>query len=345
MKKKKGEKKEQEDMNVKEEGDTKGVSKRVTGSAAAGRADGGRAGCTEETDAKGASGIAAGGAAAGAAASGRAGLKEENGAKGASESGGGNESDSGGSGGGGGNRGGDRGGDGVDRGGGNSGLLDICKSKEAPNMEKVLAFIAGGIDDPYLRDEFGRTCLVAASQMGHLSIVLALLGVDSSPRHVRVCGTYGNSLTLAIEGHHLGIVRALLEVDAEQTNLLVFGWTGLCRASAAGHSDIVRALLEVDPSTEHIRMMNLNGMTALILASMTCSTNVVRALLEVDPSAEHVNMPVGGSFGGWTALNFARNDEIKALLLAAVPQMELPAEVAMELIDEVLDDASECDTR
>ena len=73
--------------------------------------------------------------------SGRAGRKEENGAKGASDSGGGgnDKSDSGGSGGGGGIRGGDRGGNhGIDRGGGNSGLLDICKSKEAPNMEKEL---------------------------------------------------------------------------------------------------------------------------------------------------------------------------------------------------------------
>ena len=101
-------------------------------------------GCTEENDATGASGNAAGsaaaGAAAGAATSGRAGRKEENGAKGASDSGGGNDkSDSGGSGGGGGNRGSDRGGNhGVDRGGGKSGLLDICKSKEAPKMEKEL---------------------------------------------------------------------------------------------------------------------------------------------------------------------------------------------------------------
>ena len=175
--KKMGKKTEQEDMTVKGGDDIKGVS----GSAAAGgRADGGRAGvkalmqnddveqtaqsirsvvsvdkvsavaqrlralarelekgCKEENDATGASGNATGsaaaGAAAGAATSGRAGRKEENGAKGASDSGGGNDkSDSGGS-------GGDRGGNhGVDRGGGNSGLLDICKSKEAPNMEKEL---------------------------------------------------------------------------------------------------------------------------------------------------------------------------------------------------------------
>ena len=140
--KKTGKKTEQEDMTVKGGDDIKGVS----GSAAAGgRAEGGRAGCTEENDATGASGNAAGsaaaGAAAGAATSGRAGRKEENGAKGASDSGGGgnDKSDSGGSGGGGGIRGGDRGGNhGIDRGGGNSGLLDICKSKEAPNMEKEL---------------------------------------------------------------------------------------------------------------------------------------------------------------------------------------------------------------
>ena len=179
-----GKKTEQEDMTVKGGDDI--IIKGVSGSAAAGgRADGGRAGvkalmqnddveqtaqsirsvvsvdkvsavaqrlralarelekgCTEENDATGASGNAAGsaaaGAAAGAATSGRAGRKEENGAKGASDSGGGNDkSDSGGSGGGGGNRGGDRGGN-HDRGGGNSGLLDICKSKEAPNMEKEL---------------------------------------------------------------------------------------------------------------------------------------------------------------------------------------------------------------
>ena len=81
-----------------------------------------------------------------------------------------------------------------------------------------------------------------------------------------------------------------------------------------GFTDVVRELIAADGSAEHLRMKNIDGVTALSLASQYGQTDVVRELIAADGSAEHLRMK---NNNGRTALDWAANDEIKALLTAA----------------------------
>ena len=85
-------------------------------------------------------------------------------------------------------------------------------------------------------------------------------------------------------------------------------------ASAYEQTDVVRELIAADGSAEHLRMKNIDGVTALSLASQYGQTDVVRELVAADGSAEHLRMK---DKRGRTALDYAYNDETKALLTAA----------------------------
>ena len=96
------------------------------------------------------------------------------------------------------------------------------------------------------------------------------------------------------------------------------GDTALSCASAYGFTDVVRDLIAADGSVEHLRMKdNEWGETALIAASINGWADIVRELIAADGSVEHVRMQ---SRWGKTALDKAKNDEIKALLRAAGAQ-------------------------
>ena len=88
-------------------------------------------------------------------------------------------------------------------------------------------------------------------------------------------------------------------------------------ASMHGWTDTVRELIAADGSVEHIRMQANKGCTALLSASIYGHTDTVRELIAADGSAEHLRMKIGGYAVDGTALDYADNDEIKALLTAA----------------------------
>ena len=92
------------------------------------------------------------------------------------------------------------------------------------------------------------------------------------------------------------------------------GMTALICASTE-NVDGVKAILKVDPSVEHIRMATNEGWTALMCAAEGGNTDGVKAILDADTSVEHVRMT---SNNGNTALDAAANDEIEALLRAAM---------------------------
>ena len=96
------------------------------------------------------------------------------------------------------------------------------------------------------------------------------------------------------------------------------GWTALMSASINGFTDVVRELIAADGSVEHIRMQDYgDDWTALIYASCAGRNDVVRELIAADGSAEHLRMQ---DMFGMTALDNAKNDEIRALLRAAGSQ-------------------------
>ena len=95
------------------------------------------------------------------------------------------------------------------------------------------------------------------------------------------------------------------------------GNTALSIASYKGWMDVVRELVAADGSVEHIRMQNNNGKTGLGNACTGGWTDVVRELIAADGSVEHLQMQ---DRWGRTALDYAQNDEIKALLRAAGAQ-------------------------
>ena len=61
-------------------------------------------------------------------------------------------------------------------------------------------------------------------------------------------------------------------------------------------------------------MQDNAGYTALVMASVCAQTDVVHELIAADGSVEHLRMKCKD---GRTALDWAKNDEIKALLTAA----------------------------
>ena len=91
------------------------------------------------------------------------------------------------------------------------------------------------------------------------------------------------------------------------------GKTSLMCASTGGQLEAVRVLLQADPKEVHVRMITNGGWSSLMLASKWGHTGVVRVLLQADPSPEHANMI---NNDGTTAMAWALNDDIKALLKA-----------------------------
>ena len=75
-------------------------------------------------------------------------------------------------------------------------------------------------------------------------------------------------------------------------------------------------------------MQTNNGMTALHHASMFGQTAVVRELIAADGSVEHLRMK--NKTYGKTALDHAKNDEIKALLTAAEAAADLKGKAQAE---------------
>ena len=109
-------------------------------------------------------------------------------------------------------------------------------------------------------------------------------------------------------------LRRLLAQGANTRYRDEHGKTSLMCASTGGRLEAVRVLLQADPMEVHVRMVTNGGWSSLMLASKWGHTEVVRVLLQADPSPVHANMV---NNDGTTAMAWALNDDIKALLKAA----------------------------
>ena len=124
------------------------------------------------------------------------------------------------------------------------------------------AFNGDPNDDPNIRDEYGKTSLMNASNKGHIEKVKLLLDKGADPNIVSPFGI--TALMDATHNDHTDIVELLLDNGADIDFVSPFGKTALIGASIIGYRDIVELLLDRD-SNPNIR--DYNGVTALMCAS------------------------------------------------------------------------------
>ena len=140
-------------------------------------------------------------------------------------------------------------------------LLEICKSDEPPNVQRVKDLLEklateGGLHEA--KDRF-------KDADGATALMFALCHPTSSQNH-----RTATQLMLAQPG--------LAEEHCREVNTTGRGL--LSYASEYGHADVIKVLLEIWPSVEHIRRMNKIGCTSLGWAASQGHTDVVKLLVE-----------------------------------------------------------------
>jgi hypothetical protein len=186
-------------------------------------------------------------------------------------------------------------------------FISAARAGDLAAMQKLLA---RGVDVNATAYESGGTALMAASVNGQTEAVRALLRKGAN---VNAKDKFGRTALLSGAGaiiRRLEIVRALLDRGADvnaRSNETGFALTtALMEASYHGNLDVVRALL--DKGADVNATGNKDGATPLMAASEQGHIEVVRTLLE-----KGADVDAKGN-DGTTALNVAKDDEIKAAL-------------------------------
>jgi serine/threonine-protein phosphatase 6 regulatory ankyrin repeat subunit B len=130
------------------------------------------------------------------------------------------------------------------------------------NLERMLDLLVEGTDVD-VADDYGRTALMKASDLGNATVVTALLSSSANVNHMDNDDT--TALMAASFRGHIDIVRLLLAAGADVNQTDYTGETALMEASEEGHAEIVRLLLAT-PDID-INKTNNGGETALTLAS------------------------------------------------------------------------------
>ncbi|XP_062584082.1 uncharacterized protein LOC134245848 [Saccostrea cucullata] len=120
--------------------------------------------------------------------------------------------------------------------------------------------------------EFYDTPLVAACQLGHLSIVNELI---KSGADVNLQSNDETPLTVACSEGHVSVVRKLLEAEAD-VNLYCRNDTPLAEACNGGYIDIVKMLLMAKANVDPLSVSN----TPLIAACNKGDINIVKELIK-----------------------------------------------------------------
>ena len=167
-------------------------------------------------------------------------------------------------------------------------LYDAIELEDTDKIERLL----NNGHDMDLRDSYGGTPLMWATDQGRIEIVVFLvsMGVDVNARD----NNDKTALMKAIEHGHIEIVSILLDnddidVDAADEN----GWTALLMASTHGETEIVKMLLAKGAD---MNATDYNGWTSLLVASDNGHIEIVKELLR---NGADVNTK---DTGGYTAL-------------------------------------------
>lgn len=157
--------------------------------------------------------------------------------------------------------------------GNSTSILDLVRNGEE---KKVLAALDAGASIK-VRNRFGETPLMLASERGNGKIVAALLKAGADVREKRKNGV--TALMMAAERGHVDaakeLIRASAEVDAAAEN----GNTALLWAAMRGHYDVVKLLTEKGAD---ISRKNKNGYTAAELAGKWRRGKIVQYLRELE---------------------------------------------------------------
>jgi len=193
--------------------------------------------------------------------------------------------------------------------------LFAAASAGHPDMARVNALLANQNIAVNMKDDYGYTALMEASQRGHTEIARALLAAGAN---VNMQNKYGDTALMeASQRGHTEVVRALLAAGANVNLQNKGGNTALIWASDRGHTVVVRTLLAAGAN---VNMQDKGGYTALIQASSNGYTEVVRSLLA---AGANVNLK---SNNGNTALMWASkygHTEVVRALLAAGANVNL----------------------
>ncbi|CAM9265297.1 unnamed protein product [Chrysoparadoxa australica] len=178
---------------------------------------------------------------------------------------------------------------------------DQEKVEAKPDKEVKLNKAALKVASLARSDKEGEELLRHLSTMSSSKATKAVNAADKSKR---------TALHLAAWAGGLGAVKALLRYKANARAKAMDNFTPLHFASQGGHSECCEALLDAGAKINAV--VSKGNKTALMLAASKGHVDTVKLLLEAgaDPNAMSKN--------GQSAAGFAKTDEIKQLIEAAV---------------------------
>ncbi len=169
-------------------------------------------------------------------------------------------------------------------------ILDALWKGDEPRVARFL----GQLADVNMRDDFGKSLLMAACEAGVLSSVMLLLkaGADVNAADAEGCSPLIYS---CIDSDNSAIISELLNRNADIDWSDRLGRTALICAST-GHVENVRAILRCKP---RIDAVTLSDETALSFSVVWGCIDIVRCLLEAGADLDWRDSR------GWSVLDYA----------------------------------------
>ena len=229
--------------------------------------------------------------------------------------------------------------------------LDLIKACKDGDLDTVKKLIGNGAN-VNAKNHYGWTALIEASMSGHLKIVQYLVEIGKDKKiYIDAKDNDGSTaLIWASRDGHPETVKYLLENDADINVKNCSNSTALIEASSIGHLEIVQCILaEVEKGKKvdindkdncgfsalmyalnkgrtdiaeclrkkgaDINTRDYNGWTPLMYASKYGYIDVVKYLIKNIKHKADVNIE---NKEGETALDLAKNEEIKELLTEAM---------------------------
>lgn len=152
-------------------------------------------------------------------------------------------------------------------------LLDLVKSDDE---KKIVSALEAGAS-VHVRNRFGETPLMLASERGNAKIVAALIKAGAGVNEKRKNGV--TALIMAAERGNVDAAKELLKSSAVIDQAAADGNTALLRASMRGHYDMVKLLVDMGAN---ISLKNKSGYTASDLAGKWRRGKIVQFLREIE---------------------------------------------------------------
>jgi hypothetical protein len=151
---------------------------------------------------------------------------------------------------------------------------DLIKAAQNGDISKVKELLDKGAD-VNVKDQSGRTALMAAGYFGYEDVVKMLL---DNGAHVNTKDNAGITSLIWVcdsKREHINVVKALIAKGADVNASNKKGETALMKASFSGYSDIVKTLIANEADVNKIAY---NGATALLAAKQKGNQEIVQIL-------------------------------------------------------------------